>query len=454
MSSSKSWLSAAWLLSVGQFLTSPHFAKADNPIVQTLYTSDPAPFVYDDRVYLFTGHDEDGPNDNYNMLDWQLFSSADMANWQYHGSPLSLDAFPWASINAWAGQVIERNDKFYWYVPVSNDDWAFSIGVAVADNITGPYVDAIGEALVAGSEIDPTVFIDDDGQAYLYWGNPGLFYVKLNEDMISYSGEVVEVELTEEGFGSRDDPETPTMYQEGPWLYKRGDLYYMIFAAKCCPENIQYSTGPSATGPWTYGGVIMDSAGTSGTNHVGIVEYKDTPYFFYHNGALPGGGSYTRSVCLESFEYNPDGTFPTLKMTEEGPAQIGALDPYVRQEAETIAWSEGLKTVTGEAGVIFVGKINDGDFIKVKGVAFKEGATKFSASVASEVNGGSIELHLGAVDGKVIGTCAVEVTGGWEKWKTVSCPVEVAADTTDDLFFKFIGDSADDLFNVDWWQFE
>ncbi|CAH0026182.1 unnamed protein product [Clonostachys rhizophaga] len=155
-----------------------------------------------------------------------------MANWQHHDSPVSLETFPWAVQDAWAAQLIERDGKFYFYAPVvGSGDYGGSIGVAVAENITDPYVDAIGSPLIPQSEIDPAVFIDDDGQAYLYWGNPNLWYVTLNEDMVSYSGKRNKVTLTQDGFGARGDG---IMYAEGPWLYKRGEIYYMIFSAECC----------------------------------------------------------------------------------------------------------------------------------------------------------------------------------------------------------------------------
>jgi beta-xylosidase len=161
--------------------------KADNPIVQTIYTTDPAPIVYNNRVYVLTGHDEDGST-TYVMKNWHLYSTADMANWQDHGSPASLSTFAWANANAWAGQIIQRNSKFYLYAPVRHSTGAMAIGVATSNNIEGPYTDALGKPLVENNEIDPTVYIDADGQAYLYWGNPNLSYVKINSDMISYSG--------------------------------------------------------------------------------------------------------------------------------------------------------------------------------------------------------------------------------------------------------------------------
>jgi arabinoxylan arabinofuranohydrolase len=430
----------------------PATARADNPIVQHIYTADPAPLVYDGRVYVYTGHDEDGAT-WFTMKEWRVWSSADMVNWTDHGSPLSLATFSWASANAWAGQVVFRNGRFYWYVPVtSRATGRYAIGVAVSNSPTGPFSDALGRPLVENNEIDPTVFIDDNGQAYLYWGNPNLWYVRLNSDMISYSGGPVQIPLSTAGFGVRTgDPNRPTLFEEGPWVYKRNGLYYLVFAAKCCSEFIAYSTAPGPTGPWTYRGTIMPTQGSSFTNHPGVIDFNGGSYFFYHNGALPGGGGFTRSVAVERFTYNPDGSFPTINMTTTGVPQIGTLNPYVRQEAETIAWGAGVETERSSEGGMNVGWIENGDWIKVKGVAFGSRATSFTARVASAGSGGAIELRLDSLTGTVVGTCNVPVTGGWQAWTSVSCSVN-GATGTHDLYVKFTGGGGY-LFNVNWWQF-
>ncbi|KAK4446523.1 Arabinoxylan arabinofuranohydrolase [Podospora aff. communis PSN243] len=436
-----------------------NIALADNPIIQTIYTADPAPLVYNGRLYLYTGHDEDGST-TFTMRDWRVFSSTDMVNWQHHGSPMNLGVFKWADANAWAGHVVPRNGKFYWYVPIRNRATnRMAIGVAVGDSPTGPFRDALGKPLAENGEIDPAVFIDDDGQAYLYWGNPKLMYVRLNQDMISYSGGIVQIPLTGAGFGTRTGkPERPTMYEEGPWVYKRNGLYYLIFAANCCSEHIGYSTGPSATGPWTYRGVVMPTQGRSFTNHPGVVDYKNSTYFFYHNGALPGGSGYTRSVAVERLVFNADGTIPTLTMTTAGAPQVGTLDPYVRQEAETMAWAEGVETEDCSEGGVNLAAIHNGDYVKVKGVAFgAEGPKTFTARVASAVSGfgaggNKIELRLGSATGTLVGSCTVTGTGGWQSWANVSCPVSGATGTKD-LFLRFTGGGSGELFEFNWWQF-
>lgn len=216
----------------------PLTSSADNPIVQTMYTADGAPMVYNDTLYMYTGHDE-GNSGFYSMNDWRCFSTTDMQNWTDLGVPLTYKMFSWSTGEAWAAQCVERDGKFYYYVTVTAKTGGHAIGVAVADSPEGPYTDPIGKPLAGPnwSYIDPTVFIDDDGQAYLYWGNGGLWYVKLNKDMISYQGSPIAVDVKSGAFGQA--------YTEAPYLYKHGDWYYMVYAADGVPENIAYSMSKS-----------------------------------------------------------------------------------------------------------------------------------------------------------------------------------------------------------------
>ena len=430
---------------------------ADNPIVQTSYTADPAPMLYDGRLWLYTSHDEDVTVNNFfTMNDWRLYSTVDMVNWTDHGSPAGYKTYSWGTGDAWAVQGVPRNNKFYLYTPINNSTGS-KIGVLVADSPIGPFKDPLGKALIStgGGNIDPTVWIDDDGQAYLYWGNPDLYYVKLNADMISFPGSPTKVNLTTAGFGTRSKTDRATAYEEGPWFYKRNSLYYIVYPADSTPEKISYTTSSGPLGPWMYGGDIMakeSGTGSSFTNHPGVIDYKGHSYFFYHNGALPGGGGYKRSVCVEEFTYGANGSIPTITMSTKGPAPVATLNPYVQVEAETIAFSAGLKTETCSEGGIDVTQISNGDYIKVRNVDFGTGATSFDARVASAASGGSIELHLDSQTGTLLGTCAVPSTGGAQTWMTKSCTVS-GATGIHDLFFKFTGGSGATLFNFNWWRF-
>ncbi|MDI6403083.1 family 43 glycosylhydrolase, partial [Balneolaceae bacterium ANBcel3] len=374
----------------------------------------------------------------------------------------SLEDFEWSDVDngAWAPQAIERNGKFYLYCPIHGD----GIGVLVADRPYGPFKDPIGERLVESSyiwdDIDPTVFIDDDGQAYLYWGNPVLYYAKLNEDMISVDRSigdngVVAVEMTPEAFGEREEEHEryTTNYEEGPWLYKRGDLYYMVFAAVGIPEYIAYSTAPTATGPWTYRGIIMGRhPGLAFTNHPGVIDYKGNSYLFYHNEELPGGGGFNRSISVEQFEYNADGSIPRIIPTKQGIVQgVAHLNPYGRVEAETIAWSSGVTIDKEGVSDVFVTSISDGDHIKVRSVDFGSGAQQFKAVVASGTDGGFIDIRLDSANGRSIGSCEVNNTGGELNWQEIQCNVD-KVEGIHDLIFVFRGEG-NNLFNFDWWSF-
>ncbi|MCD0469518.1 glycoside hydrolase family 43 protein [Flavobacterium sp. JAS] len=290
--------------------------KFNNPIIKDQYTGDPAALVYKDKVYLYAGHDE-APNDFnfYKMNEWVVYSSSDMKKWESHPVPLKVTDFKWAKGDAWASQVIERNGKFYWYVTVEHGSVpGKSIGVAVSDSPTGPFKDALGKALITNDmtkfsdiswdDIDPTVYIDTDGQAYLFWGNTACHYAKLKENMTQIDGPIHHIDLPH--------------FTEAPWIHKHKNWYYLSYAYEF-PEKIAYAMSKSITGPWEFKGILNEIAGNSNTNHQAIIDFKGQSYFIYHNGAsIPHGGSFRRSVCVDKLYYNKDGTMKRVVMTSEG----------------------------------------------------------------------------------------------------------------------------------------
>ncbi len=464
-------------------------AKADNPIIQNIFAPDPAPMVYDDTVYLYTTHDEDETVGGfYTMLNWHCFSTKDMVNWTSHGQIFSLDDLSWANDRAWAAQCIEKDGKFYLYVPVKATNSGICIGVGVSDSPTGPFVDAIGGPLIDEgdwNDIDPTVYIDDDGQAYLYFGNPELRYVKLNDDMISYdkSVGVVKVPMTEQSFGPSADGRSCS-YAEGPWFYKRNDLYYMVYPAFGASggENISYSTSESPTGPWEFGGVIL-SPNNCYTIHPGVIDYKGRSFLFYHGNPLDKTSSFHRSTSIEEIFYDEDGGIPPTEQTAEGVTSVQNLNPYERVEAETMAWESGVEVQRNDDGSCNLYSIHDKNFVKVKDVDFGEkGPIGLNVSVAcaDEAAKGTIEFRIGCDEdinsttsnagnwqaenfdihntdvesGEVIAYVDVEPTGGADEYKTISVVPEKAVTGVHDLFIVFRGETSGELYKVDYWQFE
>jgi beta-xylosidase len=299
----------------------PHdttFRSEGNPVFRHKYTADPAGMVHDGKLYIYAGHDECLPSGNfYVMNEWLVFSTEDMVTWTEHPVPLKVSDFKWARGDAWASQTIERNGKFYWYVAVEHGSIrGKSIGVAVSDKPTGPFRDARGSALITNDlttqytkiswdDIDPAVYIDDDGQAYLYWGNTQCYYVKLKENMIDTIGPIVPV------FNL-------PRFTEAPWIHKYNGWYYLSYATEF-PEKTAYAMSRQITGPWEYKDILNELAGNCNTNHQSILEFKNNWYFIYHNGgANAEGHSFRRSVCIDRLYYNPDGTIQRIQMTSEG----------------------------------------------------------------------------------------------------------------------------------------
>ena len=477
-----------------------------NPIVQTCYSTDPAPLnVGDSVLYVFTGHDEDKA-DFFWMQEWRVYSTRDMVNWTDHGSPLALESFSWADDRAWAAQVIERNGKFFWYICAhSKLSGGMAIGVAVADRPEGPYRDALGYPLFdngSWDHIDPTVWIDDKGQAWLAWGNPRLHVLQLQDDMIHPKGEVQFIEMTEEGFGSpqmnkrEQGKQYKDSYVEGPWLLQvpkrepaaasaktasaaaksvSGGLpagtWLLLYAAGGVPEHISYSSAPSPLGPWHYEGEIMPLGGTdSFTNHCGVADFKGHSYFFYHTGHLPGGGGFGRSTAVEEFRYKEDGRFPIIKPTRKGVDPISTFNPFRRVPAATMAYSYGLKTeqyrpsrpsVAGgsPAGTrntpltVYVSDIHDSDWLRLDNVDFGAfGARQFTVSAASGLRGGRIELRVDSLKGRSLGSIDIEGTNGWERFQTFTISLPRITTGVHDLYLVFHGRKGPKLFNLEWWE--
>ncbi len=295
----------------------------NNPLFSDIYTADPAALVYQDTFYLYTGHDEQASNqEGFLMNNWLVFSTTDMVNWDRHGPRLRTIDFAWSRGEAWAAHVVEKDGKFYWYVTVEHGSIpGKSIGVAVADHPTGPWRDAIGAALITNDmtthtdifwdDIDPAVFLDDNGEAFIYWGNTVLKYARLKDNMIEIEGDIHVIDVPS--------------FTEGPWVFKRDSIYYLTYSA-LFPEVIDYATAPTPEGPWTYQGRLNDTVPNSPTNHQAVLEYKGDWYFVYHNGILPQGGEYRRSVCIDYLYWNEDGTMKEIVQTRKGVSAISKDD--------------------------------------------------------------------------------------------------------------------------------
>lgn len=445
---------------------------AQNPIVSHCYTADPAPMVFEGNDSLYVYCDEDmnvsGVNDFYYMERWRVYSTIDMVNWTDHGISMPRTAFSWGREGTcWASQCVKKGDTYYWYMCLSKPgDWRHYIGVGKSDKPSGPFKDARKQPIFdtgEGGDIDPTVFIDDDGQAYLYWGNNKLRYAKLRSNMIQIDTSigdkgVVEVPLTKEAFGGVkvDDKVTgDDCYEEGPWLDKRGDLYYLMYAAGGVPEHISYSTSNSPTGPWTYRGQVMKQQDTgSFTNHSGMVRYEGKDYFFYHTGWAKGGGGYNRSMSVEEMTFTSKGAIRPITATHEGVKAIRTMSPYEQQQAETLNAAYGISVVGNESKGVYVTDIHAGDSMRVANVDFgTEGAQSITLRVAAARSANYLIIRQDNAKGKLLAKIKIEATGGTDVWEERTFDLTNTPTGIHDVHFSFSGSSTETLFNWDWWQF-
>ncbi len=429
-------------------------ALADYPIASHRYLADPGSLVSGGRVYLYASNDDDNPVEGgYQMKSIVCVSSSDLKNWTDHGEVLRVPAnAAWAN-DSWAPAAIERNESVYLYF--GNN--AGGIGVASSTSPLGPFADPIGAALVSfgtpgasGTNMwlfDPSVFIDDDGQAYLSFGgnaDNNARIIPLNSDMVSVAGAAVALTLPD--------------FFEASWLHKQEGLYYLSYSTTAATgQRIDYMTSSSPTSGFTYRGIVGGQPPTNNNNnHHSIFEFEGSWYHAYHNrlvsteAAIPT--TYRRNLALEPLAYNTDGTIQQVTYTTDGVPQLGRLNPYLRVEAETTNAQRGIETEPCSEGGMNVTDIQGGDWLELRGVDFgSTGAVSFSARVASATSGGAIELRLDGPDGTLVGTCTVPGTGGPQAWASSSCPVS-GATGVHDLYLTFTGVGSP-LFNVDYWQF-
>lgn len=306
------------LLGCKQAATEKTFTFEGNPLVRDCYTADPAPMVSSDgRLYVYCGHDEcfeDKPGYEgkygFNITEWLCYSTEDMVTWTDHGVIMKPTDFSWSIGEAWASQVMEYEGKYYFFVSTQcGDPNCKAVGVAASDTPTGPFEDAIGKPLITDdmtdngprgwwNDFDPTIMVDDDGTPWLCWGNGTCFLAPLEHNLVELAGPITVLPMEN--------------YVEGPWLYKRGEHYYNVYASMGDHlETISYAMAPSVEGPWTFAGEILGEQKDSFTTHPGIIDYKGKSYIFYHGTSLSldgyGPATGRRSICFTEIYYDQDG---------------------------------------------------------------------------------------------------------------------------------------------------
>lgn len=397
---------------------------AQNPIITNQFTADPTARVFGDKVYLFPSHDIPAPADYsrkdwFCMADYHVFSTDNLIDWKDHGVIVNQTSVPWANPKAysmWAPDCINRNGKYYFYFPTAPDSTygrGFAIGVAVADKPEGPYIPQ-PKPIAKVRGIDPNVFIDKDGQAYLYWSGGNIYAAKLKENMLELDSEpVILKDLPSKGL------------KEGPFLFEKNGMYYLTFPhVENKIERLEYAIGDNPLGPFKMTGVIMDESPTGcWTNHHSFINFKGQWYLFYHHNDLSPAFDKNRSTRIDSLFFNTDGTIrkviPTLRgvgLTEASkPIQIDRYS-LKSENGSTIAFLDSLNKFGGWKTKLSA----KGAWIQYNAVDFGKDKKKFKTIKVRAVSetGGTIQIRLDSANGALLsevkipkGTTMTEVKG-------------------------------------------
>jgi len=413
---------------------------AQNPLITNIYTADPAAHQFSDgKLYLYADYDPKGENRGWlNMFNYHVYSTSDLKIWTDHGSLFDCKDILWNNGPAWDGDCVEAYGKYWYYFPMVD-----KIGIAVSDKPMGPFKDALGKPFItrqtagirteaSGWLVSPCV-IFYEGSAYIYFGqNEELYIAKLKKNMIEIEGPAVPLEK-------------PKYFHEGLWVNYTNGKFHATYGGNDgeAPDKIGYSTADTPFGPWQFHYFVQEDKAATVQNC--ITEFNGRHLFFYHQN---GPDDFHRQICVEEFQYTPEGNIPVIPRTKEG---IGAIelriDALGKQEAEDFQKSSnwGIETIfepTGEGNSV-VNVLNDKSWIRFEKVDFGAGVQSFETVLSSplEVENGMIEIRLDSADGTVVGKCNIPKTGGWFIWQKVQCDISKEAKGVHNLYFVFRGET-------------
>lgn len=312
------------------------------PLVSEIYTADPSAHVFNNRIYIYPSHDieagtpENDNGDHFDMRDYHILSMDSIGGKVTdHGVALDIKDVAWAGRQMWAPDAAYANNTYYLYFPVKDKSDVFRIGVATSKNPEGPFV-AEKNPIKGSYSIDPTVFKDDDGSFYMYFGgiwggqlqrwNNNKYdekatlrkpeeqavlprVAKLSKDMKSFVEEVKEIKLVDEQGNTFTEAQNDKRFFEAAWMHKYNGKYYFTYSTGDT-HFINYAIGDSPYGPFTYKGVVLNPV-DGWTNHHSIVEVKGKWYLFYHDVQL-SGKTHLRNVKVIELQHNADGTIQTI----------------------------------------------------------------------------------------------------------------------------------------------
>jgi GH43 family beta-xylosidase len=395
---------------------------AQNPLIRNMYSADPSARVFGDSVYLYPSHDilatsGHGRAGWFCMEDYHVFASKNLTDWKDDGIVVTQNNISWVkpdSYSMWAPDCIYRDGKYYFYFPTAPKDTTtygrgFVIGVAIADKPSGPFT-AQAEPIKNVHGIDPNVFIDKDGQAYLYWALGNIYGAKLKNNMLELDGDIKTLGVLP-GKGLK----------EGPFMFERLGRYYLTYPhVENKTERLEYAISDNPLGPFKVTGVIMDESPQCWTNHQSIIQYKGQWYLFYHFNDLSPNFDKARSVRADSLFFNTDGTIQKVVPTLRGVGVTDAgkkiqIDRYSAKSDDGVTVDfidtsnrfEGWKTIFSKPG----------SWIQYNTVDFGKNKLKSLVIRAVSSTGGTLQIHTDSIKGPLIASVEIPATNEWKEIK-------------------------------------
>lgn len=426
-----------------------HQAWGQNPFINTQFTADPTARVFEGKVYVYPSHDVDCGTDWFCMKDYHVFSSENLVDWTDHGVIIHQNDVAWVDSNAnamWAPDAIEKDGTYYFYFPAIADTNAGfrgrKIGVAISDTPHGPFTPE-PEPIDGVNGIDPNTFIDQDGQAYLYWSGRGIWGAKLNSNMLEIESDPMRL----------DEKHPQEGLREGPFIFERKGTYYLTYPRVIeNTEALVYATGDSPLGPFEYHGVFMDEH-ESGcwTNHHSIIEYENQWYLFYHHNDYSPDFDKNRAIRVDSLFFNPDGTIQKAEPTYRGvgitdATRIIQIDRYTNlsENGAAIEFLDPSDTFKGWKTIFE----NEQAWLRYNSVDLGEEKLSKVKVLARTNSASTIEIRLNSIDGPAIARVDIPEDGKWEVTETVLTSYQPG------IHDLFIGLEKGNSVEIDWIQFE
>lgn len=426
---------------------------AQNPIITDQYSADPTARVFEDRVYVYPSHDippspGKGRPNWFLMEDYHVFSSDNLVDWTDHGMIVHQNKVPWVkpeSYSMWAPDCIYRNGKYYFYFPsvpsdTTNSGRGFKIGVAISDKPSGPFIPE-STPIKGVNGIDPNVFIDKDGQAYLYWSQGHIYGAKLKENMLDLASEpVILQELPTKGL------------KEGPFVFERNGIYYMTYPhVENKTERLEYAIGNNPLGPFKFTGVIMDESPGCWTNHHSLLSFRDQWYLFYHHNDLSPQFDKNRSVRIDSLFFEPDGKIRKVEPTLRG---VGLSNAYKKIQIDRYSKvsDRGVSVNFLDSTDRFKGwkaSFTSPDaWLQYNSVDFEKKAPKGIKVMVASKQGGTVQFRTGSPSGPILSEIVVPRN---TLWRVIQKKMVLPKTGIQQLFLTMKGTG--DV-EIDWLNFE